>query len=358
MKISKETSSTMKGMAIMSIVIHNFLHLEQFGLVQENEMYFYSERSLLFFQHVQALSYTLVYDIFSFMGWCGVPVFVFLSGYGLSMKYCIDKGDLKWKQYVAYNYKKLLLLVLPATIFLVIVQYIEGDYLKIAFSLFSSFSFCNTLISISTSIPSAAPPYWYFALTFQLYLIYLLLFKIKRKSILLLIALSFLFVQFVLSPDIVTDEGFLRYVRKNAIGWLPVFIMGILMARQRNAYPTTSNLLSIIVTLLSFILLFIMNLNYISWIIMPFVAVIFFYSLSQVINRTNVGYAIGNWLGVYSAYIFVTHPIGILAMQWIMRIIDLNYLWQLTLLYMIITLCLSLLYRKIHLSLKMLIDKQ
>ena len=79
--LSKETISLMKGLAILSIAMHNLLHLKIFGFVTENETNFNLEYFNLFFNHLTHFHYNAIGDIISFLGWLGVPVFIFISGY-------------------------------------------------------------------------------------------------------------------------------------------------------------------------------------------------------------------------------------------------------------------------------------
>ncbi len=40
----------------------------------------------------------IIENVFSFIGWVGVPVFVFLSGYGLAMKYGGSKRGIEARE--------------------------------------------------------------------------------------------------------------------------------------------------------------------------------------------------------------------------------------------------------------------
>lgn len=179
--ISKEQTLIMRGLAIMFIALHNFLHLPQFGFVQENEMYFHSENYQNFLADLSNPSWILVGDVFSFIGWCGVPAFVFLSGYGLSRKYLkADRIEL-WP-YVKRSYVKLLCLLIPALLFFVSYQFFEVGVKRAILSLFS-LTFLNTILSIKKTLPSAAPTYWYIPMTFQLYLIYPFIRKVNANTL-------------------------------------------------------------------------------------------------------------------------------------------------------------------------------
>ncbi len=51
MNISKDRCTNMRGWAIMSIAMHNFFHLKEFGLAQENETHFSSEGIKIFLEN-------------------------------------------------------------------------------------------------------------------------------------------------------------------------------------------------------------------------------------------------------------------------------------------------------------------
>ncbi len=82
--LSKEECATLRTIAILSIVVHNFAHKLP-GAAVENEFAFNIENSINFSNKV--LSSDFLIHIFSFWGHLGVPIFVFLSAYGLSLKY-------------------------------------------------------------------------------------------------------------------------------------------------------------------------------------------------------------------------------------------------------------------------------
>lgn len=91
--ISRDCGYVMRGIAIMMIVFHNYCHSIQ-GVTSENEFeFFYGNVTSLMIPKATALNW--FFDIMSFFGWYGVPVFMFLSGYGLVMKYELGGTYLK-----------------------------------------------------------------------------------------------------------------------------------------------------------------------------------------------------------------------------------------------------------------------
>lgn len=105
--------SALRGIAILGIVLHNFAH-QLPGAALENEFAFNAERNAYFWQSL--ISSDWLIHIFSYTGHLGVPVFVFLSGYGLAQKY--DKCErIKIVDFLISHYKKLLVPMLIGTFF-------------------------------------------------------------------------------------------------------------------------------------------------------------------------------------------------------------------------------------------------
>lgn len=50
--LSRENSMILRGVAILFIMLHNFLHLQMWGFTGENEMEFLSEKAVGFFNAV------------------------------------------------------------------------------------------------------------------------------------------------------------------------------------------------------------------------------------------------------------------------------------------------------------------
>ena len=355
MEISRDESTIMKGLAILFIALHNFFHLERFGFLQENETLFDITRSHEMISYLLDPDVYFLCNLFSFIGWCGVPLFVFLSGFGLVKKYEKNHKPIESKSYITYNYIKLFHLVLPGALFFIILQVSQGNWLRVGFSAFS-LTFTNTLFGFFKSIPSAAPPYWYFSLTFQLYLIYLLFNRLKNDSLLYVLFIIFLLLYLFLNPIFGIDQKWLRYIRLNSFGWLPVFIIGILFAREpkRWAFLPNTKILLICCVIISLILLFLTNLNYYSWVLMPFVAVAFFLCAGILINKIRILREMIIPLGKISPFIFVGHPIALFLLQVFLdyqKIYVFSSPWLATFygfLYIALFISIALFYKMIH----------
>ncbi len=83
--LSITESSFFKGLAILMIVGHNFMHL--FPAPRENEFSFSQENANAFFYLIISDPENIVRYLLSFLGHFGVQIFIFLSAYGLTRKY-------------------------------------------------------------------------------------------------------------------------------------------------------------------------------------------------------------------------------------------------------------------------------
>lgn len=365
MNITREQATIMRALAIMFIALHNFFHLESFGLAQENETLFDLERTNCFFSQLVA-GEPIIGVFFSFVGWCGVPVFVFFSGYGLSRKY-IGKENVNTFQFLKHSYLKLLYLILPAALFFIPYYAIFGSWTRVLECLFS-LTFLTTLVP---GLSSIAPPFWYFSLTFQLYIVFYFLFYIKNRRLLILFGIIFLFLYYFMSPQLFPNATLLRYIRLSFVGWMPVFIFGMIIGQNtvsiKNLIAPESPrcrknamlLMSIIVMIISGLAILLMNLNYYLWVLMPFVAICFFYCSAIFIERIPVVNTVSLWLGENSSYIFVSHAIALFFVQILLHhsIMESVSLFVMAVLYIVLFIIIALLYKLIHLRLVHLLNK-
>ena len=75
----------MRGLAIIGIFLHNYCHWLGFA-VKENEYTFTMSKASSLMQAISNPDWNLPIHLISFFGHYGVPVFLFLSAYGLVMK--------------------------------------------------------------------------------------------------------------------------------------------------------------------------------------------------------------------------------------------------------------------------------
>src|SRR5690554_982261 len=115
---SKKDTTYFKGIAILMIVIHNYLHiLPGFGI--ENEFLFKEYNIQSFLKNVTIGSfYNFIAAVFSFLGHYGVQIFFFFSAYGLTIQYA--KRKVTKKKFILNRLKKVYFLMAFAVVFSVV----------------------------------------------------------------------------------------------------------------------------------------------------------------------------------------------------------------------------------------------
>lgn len=349
---SSENSLVLRGLAILAIMYHNLLHTKFFGFSVENEMSF-SYDKVDAFMYAMSTCRNWGADIVSFLGWLGVPVFVFLSGYGLSKKYLfrqsIQKQEyisnstlvLNGKKYIRHSYLKLFLLMLPAVLFFMIIDIAVHDYSGAAKKLFSLTLFSNFDYPLLHYSPGV---YWYFSLTFQYYVLFYLFhnrfkgFWLFLWSVLSLIVLAFLSAN--------NSSWLLSVYRHCFTGWFPLFALGIWLGRHSHAsFLEASWLKSFFLVVCSFLLILVMSLNLLTWTIVPIVALVFFMALSNLVLKIDWIRNPLKWVGQYSAFIFVCHPIARIVAN---RLCGAVPLWGILVVYFLLTMLLAIIYGKLY----------
>lgn len=301
MNLTREQCREMKGLAILSIVFHNYLHQPRFGFAAENEFSFEPARTLDFFHGVLQGVLPFLCETISFLGWAGVPVFVFLSGYGLAKKHETDFRPLPVKEYLFHSWKKLFLLLLPAILLLLALHW--GDWGYWGRNIFS----LTMLANLFTLYPSVHV-YWYFGLTFELYCLYILFNRRRSNPLLLYSSLAVILLQFILVCF--RCEEAISWNLHNFLGWIPVFSLGVYAARRDSlplpSRPRTWGLFAI----LAAGGLVLCNLSRYPWIFSHFFALALFLSLTKLVDELRLTRKVFLFFGGISSFLFVAHPLA------------------------------------------------
>lgn len=334
---SQETTVAMKGFAIIFIMLHNFLHIN--GFSKENETVFYLERTQMFFQNVLNQPLNVIGDVFSFIGWVGVPVFVFLSGYGLERKYHKSDG-INTRSYIKHSYLKLFWLLLPAASFYFAWSILVDSNLLKALNNFVLLTMLNNFVH--NMVPIHPGVYWYFGLTFQLYLLFLLLRKLDNIRLLMWGGICIV-IQMITNPTWFEEQVILDLLKNNFVGWLPFFVTGMIIGRKE--FDLNKGLCWLLM-IVSFALVVFMNVNYYLWLFIPFASILMFYCMAKIATTSESLFKkIIVWVGTNSAFIFVSHPIArTLIMQFSISV----NIAVLVLIYVVIALLLSIGYRMVN----------
>lgn len=289
--------SALRCMAIVSIMLHNFAHWLP-GAAPENEFSFSLEHYESFWESVVSMDFLI--QIFSFFGHLGVPVFVFMTGYGLAQKY--DRIEhLEWKPFLLNHWKKLFIpLVVGTLIYLLVMFVIEGH---LVCSVSRIIVQCTMLLNFISPMHLLPMPYWYLGMTMQLYIIYLL-FVHKRPltALLLLTIASLIFMAcFVSFPQVVVVSKF------NCVGWLAPLCMGIAYSRYQTKVHVERGARLMGVSCMSLILVLLCGFNYYAWLLIPLFVVVLAVGIVKyipVLLQQRMDY-----IGRNSLYFLIVHPI-------------------------------------------------
>lgn len=289
--------SVLRCMAIVSIMLHNFAHWLP-GAAPENEFSFSLEHYESFWESVVSMDFLI--QIFSFFGHLGVPIFVFLTGYGLAQKY--DRMDhLEWKPFLFNHWKKLFLpLVVGTLIYLLVMYVLEGHLVCSVSRIIVQFSMLLNFISPMHLLPM---PYWYLGMTMQLYIIYLLFVHKRPLTVLLLITVLSLIIMvcFANFPNAVVVSKF------NFLGWLAPLCMGIAYSRYKALIHIERGFLLLGVLGLSLVLVILCGFNYYAWLLIPMFIIVLSVGTVNYIPRLMQRKM--DYIGKNSLYFLIVHPI-------------------------------------------------
>ena len=298
----------MKGIAILGIMLHNYCHYVK-GIVRENEFTWQQLKCDRLWEVFQQPDELLPMHLFSFFGHYGVTVFLFLSGFGLVMKY--ERGSLPeigvWR-FLRYNYLKLFRIFIAGFVLFTMLDAITPGMhrYKVSEVVAMLGMYANFLEHPAQVVWPG--PYWYFSVTLQLYIIYrLVLYRWRHWSIVLALIVGSWAWQVYGSDDMVMLER----QRYNLVGGLLPFGMGVLLARfgpmMQSVKSVQSVVLLFVLILTAALGLMFSVFNVHTWLWVPALAVVGMIALVKLIPQLVMPYVV--WLGTISAAIFVMHPL-------------------------------------------------
>ncbi len=313
-ELTRRDTAFLKGIAILAIVMHNFCHWIP-GSVVENEYRFSVQNSLDLLQVIAHGAPHVLLNLFSYFGCYGVPVFLFLSGYGLVKKYekkCGKKYGASALppvgRFVRYNALKLWRLMAAGVLLLYLYESLlttgwRHGYANIVwlFAFVSNF-FPQTVTPFLPRQDLLVGPWWYFSLTMQMYLLWRLAFAGRGRRALLLGAAVCVAAQ-LLAVTLLCDEGqtLLNYLRYTLLGCMLPFVLGVWAARYGLPRKRTAFALCAAVFAASLF-------SVAAWIVAPLCVAFMAVALRKVttpwLRRPF------EWLGGISAALFVLHPVA------------------------------------------------
>lgn len=259
------------------VVLHNFIHVVV--PYTENEKWFDPVNADFFIHNI--LDHPILGSL-SYLGWFGLPMFFFLSGYGLSIKY----GNIVPNKlsFIMRHYLKLVLLGAPVIILSNIL--VKTPVLHI-------FDQVTLLSNIFTNNWIRPRSFWYLSAALEFYILYaLIIYRISPKILLgVAFAITCSFYFFSWSQ--------IELFKYHHIGWILEFSLGVYLARNTKLMKYIEN---IYVSIALLIILLYSSVNEHIWIFSSFLSVLFFLSIKKYLCNKLIIY-----IGSISAFLYATH---------------------------------------------------
>ncbi len=305
--ISKLESQALRGIAILGIILHNYCHfLGQ--AVKENEYKFDATRPVQFWDKLVSLDSDLFIHIFSFLGHYGVPIFLFISGYGLVKKY--ERGDVKPMSFLWQHFVKLFNLMIVGYLLFIAVWFLRHDDGMTVYSwdrVLAQLTMTVNFVYFEPNSIIKPGPYWYFGLMLQIYALYVFVFHRWRSNALLYVAVLIAFA-IQLALGLMDDARWLNFVRYNFIGGLLPFCAGVWLSRNEALcakYDNSSEWIKVL--LVSTVAVIGGSFLLETWLWVPLFVVAGAAATVKLLPATCNNALV--WVGGISAELFVMHPL-------------------------------------------------
>ena len=315
--LTRAECNALRGIAILGIFLHNFCHWLN-PVVKENEYQYFQHNVDWFAQCAARVNELFPAHVISFFGHYGVPVFLFLSAYGLEMKYGNGQGKapdgrrVVVSSFVRYHYLKLFKMMIVGFICFTVVDAMTAGSWH-----YNVAQIVGQLLMINNFYDQPdrniwPGPFWFFGLMLQLYVVYRLLLYRRHWGWTVGLMAVCTVAQLFMDPE---GEN-LNYWRYNFMGGMLPFGLGLLLARYGNKVMLVN--LTFGSFLMSWVVcsFFIVSASgsFYTWVIVPalvcYASVYFIKTVSTLPLpwlRARIGYVLG-WLGNVSAALFVIHP--------------------------------------------------
>ena len=298
-------SKALRGIAILGIMLHNYCHFLGFA-VKENEYTFTAAMPRMLADKLLALDGDLFVHLLSFFGHYGVPVFLFISGFGLVCKYEQSTPQrVRAVPFVGYHYLKLLRLMFLGYVAFAVVSYLHPH----GYHGYTPGRVVAQLLMYINILPDPdhiikPGPYWFFGLMLQLYIVYrLLIYRQKTSNVVALIAICWV-AQAMFTPESDPGGATLNRIRYNFIGGMLPFGMGVLYARHgRELSPRAYLALAAV----SAAVVYFGSFAFWAWLWVPAFIVVGAVATVKLIPAGVLGPMM--WFGAISSALFVVHPV-------------------------------------------------
>lgn len=279
-----------KAIAIIVIVLHNFLHWT--NSIGENELSLNKERIYSLANHIVDIPLGSINYLLSYFGWYLITPFIFISGYGLTIKLMRNASSSVLEIVSSAIFKTVVLLIIGS-----LYVYFTG-YLSLNDTVMLFVRKVSTIDNLfHHTIFYQIGPWWYFSLVIQLYIVFIgVNFLVKKYNAYLVIVIFYMIIYFIY-------YNFRSFnVFGTAIGHLPELTLGIALARGKILLPYNKKM--IVVFFISFFIFILSNrytaffpLTYLTFLIL----FLMFFNYFKVVIKFKVIY----WIGILSPFIFL-----------------------------------------------------
>ncbi len=327
--LSRSACNALRGLAIIGIFMHNYCHWLG-PVVKENEYQFFQSNVDWLHRLLASADIYMPVHLLSFFGHYGVPVFLFLSAYGLVMKYeakphlasnakvysISGKAVLSWREplrFIRYHYLKLFKMMIVGFVAFTMLDAITlGAHKYHLLDVVAMLGMFNNVLPDPDHIIWPGP-FWFFGLMLQLYIVYRLLLYRRHwawTAVLMAICVA---IQLALGFDNPESEEMNRY-RYNFMGGMLPFGLGILYARYGEKILMTfhSPVTNLFGCIFCLSLIYTLSGSMVGWTFVPFFVCLLSVLVAELLE--NVQWLSGvykalEWMGSISAALFVCHPI-------------------------------------------------
>jgi peptidoglycan/LPS O-acetylase OafA/YrhL len=227
-----QDTAVLKAGGILAIVLHNFYHKLP-AIPRENEFDFNPDRFQQFLSSV-TVPQQAIQSFFSAFGHFGVQLFIFLSAYGLALKYWSIPG---WGGFVWSRIKK----IYP-TYFLALALWLVLNLVQVGPAGFPDFlrktgdNLALTTLALIDLIPGyqlpPVGPWWFLPFIIQFYCIWALLAALSRRfRVTGLVMLSVAALAILLAFQAPLSEKWAINLLETPLGHLPELCLGVACAR-------------------------------------------------------------------------------------------------------------------------------
>ena len=327
--LSRQACNALRGLAIIGIFLHNYCHWLG-PIVKENEYQYFQHNVEWLAQVIANADIYLPVHLLSFFGHYGVPVFLFLSAYGLVMKYearphldthaqtysINGKPLFNWREplrFIRYHYLKLFKMMIVGFVAFTMLDYITpGTHKYHLLDIVAMLGMFNNLLPNPDHIIWPGP-YWFFGLMLQLYIVYRLLLYRRHWGWTVALTAICLGIQLALGFDNPEGEPMNRY-RYNFMGGMLPFGLGVLYARYGEKILMTfhSPVTNLFGCIFCLSLIYSLSGSMVGWTFVPFFICLLSVLVAELLENAqwlSGIYKALEWTGSISAALFVCHPI-------------------------------------------------